>query len=258
MNRLTPLLLLLALVLSSTAQAKDATPGELSPGDPSRGEASVAAELLDGYSHGVFNFNRFIYTGVGELPEQLSIRGGATLSHVGGGLVNFVSNLTNEPITAVASLLVGDLTTARRAVERFAINSTVGFLGVVDRASEWGYPPRHTDFGLSLCRLGVGEGGYVVLPFIGPRTVRDGVSDVVLTNLLLWPLVGAVTGGGASLRTVLIAESIEIAADVVATRQIDPLARQLSMDDYDAMRAGYLAQRRLRCGLGTDAPRALR
>ena len=49
--------------------------------------------------------------------------------------------------------------------------------------------------------------------------------------MLLWRLVGTVAGSGASLRTILIAEAVEIAADIAATRQIDPLAREFSTDN---------------------------
>ena len=160
-----------------------------------------------------------------------------------------ISNLVNEPLTALSSLVVGDLPTAWNAVQRFGINSTAGVLGWWDEASTLGYKPVPADIGLSLCRMGVGEGGYVVLPFIGPRTYRDAAVDVVLVNALLWTTTGAIFSSGLSLQTIVIAESIEVAADIVATRQIDPRAKDLRFDDYDKMRADYLAQRRQRCAV---------
>ena len=98
-----------------------------------------------------------------------------------------------------------------------------------------------------MCQAGLGEGGYVVLPFIGPRTVRDGFADVVLVNAVLWTLVGASLGTGASLQTIAIAEAIEVVADIIATRQIDPNAKVVHFDDYEAVRKAYLEQRRARC-----------
>jgi phospholipid-binding lipoprotein MlaA len=218
------------------------------PSVPSDPEPSFLPDLLERYSRSVFHFNRLFYQGMGRILGWLDAPESGILATAGSGVANAVGNLVKEPITAVSSLLVGDLPTAGLAVRRLAINSTAGYLGVRDRASEWGYTERPADLGLSLCRLGVGEGGYIVLPFIGPRTIRDGLSDIVLTNAILWPLVGAVTGGGASLQTILIAEGIEVAADIVGTRQIDPVARDISMEDYVKMRANYLAQRRQRCG----------
>lgn len=210
--------------------------------------------LVESYFRAVFDFNRYVFRQLDRALAGPDLPGGDILAAAGEGAARMVGNLVNEPITVAASLLVGDMATAGYAAERFAINSTAGFLGFYDRASDWGVPPRHADFGLGLCRLGVGEGGFVMLPFIGPRTVRDGLSDVVLTNLLLWPVVGALAGGGVSLRTIAIAETVEIAADIVATRQIDPVARALRLDDYDAVRAAYLAERRARCAGETGAP----
>ncbi|BBK32513.1 hypothetical protein STHU_31470 [Allostella humosa] len=170
-----------------------------------------------------------------------------------GGVGNMMSNLVNEPITVVSSLAVADLPTAWTATRRFAVNSTEGFLGWYDYAAARGLPPVHADIGLSLCRYGVGEGGYVVLPLIGPRTVRDAVADVVLVNAILWTALATALGTGATLQTIVIAETVEIAADIVATRQIDPQAKALGAGEYGATRAEYLRQRRLRCGIPVAA-----
>lgn len=165
----------------------------------------------------------------------------------GRGVSNVAANLVNEPITAVTNLAMGDVSTAWVATKRFAINSTVGLFGWYDVAKDWGLKPTVTDVGLILCAAGVGEWSYVVLPFVGPRTVRDGLADVVLTNLILWSMVGVTLGTGASLRTILIAEAIEVGADLLATRQIDPNAKVVHYNDFDAVRAAYLEQRRARC-----------
>ena len=158
-----------------------------------------------------------------------------------------ISNLVNEPLTALSSLAVGDMSTAWNAVQRFGINSTVGVLGWWDEASTMGYEPEPADIGLSLCRMGVGEGGYVMLAFIGPRTYRDGVADIVLVNALMWTATAAIFTGGMSLQTIIIAETIELTADIVATRQIDPRAKELGYNNYEKQRADYLTQRRARC-----------
>lgn len=93
----------------------------------------------------------------------------------------------------------------------------------------------------------MGEFGYVVLPLIGPRTGRDAMADVALMNVLLWSFAGVAAGTGASLQTILIAEGIEVVADIAATRQFDREATKVTTRDYDATRAAYLAQRRARC-----------
>ena len=59
-------------------------------------------------------------------------------------------------------------------VARFGINSTLGVAGLFDPADNWfGLKQEDNDFGLTLAKYGVGEGPYVVLPLLGPSTVRD-------------------------------------------------------------------------------------
>ncbi len=70
---------------------------------------------------------------------------------------------------------------------RFAINSTVGILGLFDVAEKIGWDQHEEDFGQTLAVWGVDSGPYLVLPFFGPTTVRDTPSFAVeaLTNPLL-------------------------------------------------------------------------
>ena len=242
---------LLAMLLSCAPVAAGAEDAVAAP--PSAGD------LLNGYNRIIFGFNRVIYSALGHLTGQDTVPAtvlpapdlAEPFSPPPPGPARMISNLINEPLTAMSSLLVGDLSTAWHAAQRFGINSTVGVLGWWDEASAEGLKPVAADVGLSLCRMGVGEGGYVMLPFIGPRTYRDGFADVMLVNALLWTATGAIFSSGLSLQTIIIAESIEVAADIVATRQIDPRAKELHFDDYEKMRADYLAQRRLRCASGS-------
>lgn len=220
----------------------------------------AAGGVLDVYSHYMFAMNKAVYGKIDQIAAwwqgpQAAAKPAATASG-GGSLTNVVANLVNEPVTAITALAVGDFGNSWRSVERFGINSTIGVLGYYDTATYWGFRPAHTDAGLSLCKAGVGEGGYVVLPFVGPRTVRDAVADVVLTNAVLWVAAGSLFGTGASLQTIAIAETVEIVADVVATRQIDPQAKAIGFTDYATTRDRYLAQRRARCAAlrGDPAP----
>ena len=244
MSRLTaPLLALLVLCAPLAARATEPAGGSV-VAEP------ASDDLLNGYNRIIFAINHAVYSFLGSLtggdaPPPPAETPPAAPSP-GPGRV--ISNLINEPLTALSSLVVGDLPTAWNAVQRFGINTTVGVLGWWDEASSMGYAPEPADVGLALCRWGVGEGGYVMLPFIGPRTYRDGFSDVVLVNALLWTTTAAVFSSGLSVQTIIIAETIEVAADIVATRQIDPRAKELNFDDYEKQRTDYLAQRRLRCG----------
>src|SRR5437660_2333248 len=65
---------------------------------------------------------------------------------------------------------------------RFLFNSTFGIAGIFDFASELGFPKHNEDFGQTLGRWGVGSGAYLVLPILGPSTVRDGFGFLLDTK----------------------------------------------------------------------------
>lgn len=83
-----------------------------------------------------------------------------------GGNLLFARNLT-------ASLLEGDLRRARDASVRFGINTTVGLLGFFDPATRFGFPPVDEDFGQVFGVWGWKRSTYLVLPLLGPTTLRD-------------------------------------------------------------------------------------
>ena len=93
------------------------------------------------------------------------------------GVSNFFSNL-NE-ITVIANdVLQFKFNQAFDDTSRFAINSTLGIVGFMDVASDFGYRKNNEDFGQTLGSWGVGPGPYLVLPFLGPRDIRDTVGLV--------------------------------------------------------------------------------
>ncbi len=85
---------------------------------------------------------------------------------------NFYSNI-KMPITIINDVLQGDPRRAIRNTGRFVVNTTIGFVGLFDPASEMNLPLDETDFGVTLAKWGVPEGPYLVLPFVGSTTVRD-------------------------------------------------------------------------------------
>jgi len=89
------------------------------------------------------------------------------------GTSNAVKNLSNL-ITIPNNVLQGDVKTAIINTARLAINTTVGLLGTIDVANKMGFPKyEKEDYGQTLGAWGVGPGCYVVLPVLGPSTVRD-------------------------------------------------------------------------------------
>ena len=101
------------------------------------------------------------------------------------GIHNVASNL-HEPVVATNDLLQGNTSRAWTSAERFGINSTAGYAGVVDRAAERNLPPHSADFGQTLAVWGVGEGPFVELPALGPSTLRDAIGTAA--GMILYPL----------------------------------------------------------------------
>ncbi len=94
------------------------------------------------------------------------------------GLNNVVLNL-NEPQTFVNSVLQFKLGDAGATTGRFAINTTLGLVGIFDVATELGIERRNEDFGQTLAVWGVGDGPFLMIPALGPNTVADFTGNVV-------------------------------------------------------------------------------
>jgi phospholipid-binding lipoprotein MlaA len=85
---------------------------------------------------------------------------------------NFFDNL-EAPARAVNSLLQGNLRGSASEVARFALNSTVGIIGLGDVARDFGLRSSKEDFGQTLAHYGAGGGFYITWPFLGPSNFRD-------------------------------------------------------------------------------------
>ena len=98
------------------------------------------------------------------------------------GITNFFNNL-EEVDTCVNQLLQGKPKKSANDLTRFLINSTVGLGGFIDVASTMGLERHEEDFGQTLAVWGVGEGPYIMLPGLGPSTLRDTFSKPVSSFL---------------------------------------------------------------------------
>ena len=98
---------------------------------------------------------------------------------VRSGVGNSLENLSNL-VTIPNNILQGDFKKAGINTGRFVINTTVGILGLMDVAQQIGLSEyEKEDYGQSLAKHGVGPGCYIVLPVLGPSTVRDATASVV-------------------------------------------------------------------------------
>ena len=95
------------------------------------------------------------------------------------GTSNALHNLSNL-VTIPNNILQGDFKAAGNNTLRFIINSTLGIVGIFDPANVLGFKKlEKEDFGQTFGTMGIGEGCYLVLPVIGPSTVRDAFGSLI-------------------------------------------------------------------------------
>ena len=100
-------------------------------------------------------------------------------SPVRTGTSNALNNISNL-VTIPNNILQGDFKAAGNNSIRFIINTTIGIVGIFDPANALGFEKlEKEDFGQTFGAMGIGEGCYLVLPVIGPSTVRDAVGSLV-------------------------------------------------------------------------------
>ena len=166
-------------------------------------------------------------------------------SSVRNGTSNVLNNISSL-ITVPNNILQGEFKTAGINTGRFVINTTVGVLGIYDVAEKIGFSEyEKEDYGQTLGRWGVGAGCYIVLPVLGPSTVRDTVGSFI--NVLGGdPYYNASTHGNNE----FLSDSAFMATKVISgidfraknLESIDNLKKN-SMDFYASVRSLYLQDR---------------
>ena len=156
--------LLISLILSSNVSA--GTDGE---NDLSK-NAKPIKDCFESFNRATFSLNqsldKIIFKPVAKAYRVLP-------SPVRTGASNALDNLSSL-ITIPNNILQGDFKKAGVNTGRLAVNTTLGILGIVDVAEKMGFSEyQKEDYGQTLGAMGVGPGCYLVLPVLGPSTVRD-------------------------------------------------------------------------------------
>ena len=139
-------------------------------------EEKAVKDCFEKINRATFAFNmaldkvlfRPVATGYRKLPSPLRT-----------GTSNALNNISNL-VTIPNNILQGDFKAAGNNTARFIINTTIGIIGIFDPANILGFEKlEKEDFGQTFGAMGVGEGCYLVLPVIGPSTVRDALGSLV-------------------------------------------------------------------------------
>ena len=128
------------------------------------------SDRFERFNRSVYSFNRAIDHAVVRPVARGYVK--ITPAPVRSSISNFFTNL-DYPITIVNDFLQGKFHDGLSDVGRFGVNTVIGIGGLFDPASHWGMEKHNEDFGLTLARWGLPSGPYLMLPILGPSTVRD-------------------------------------------------------------------------------------
>lgn len=216
-------------------------------------DSDEAFDPIEGVNRAVFGLNEgadiLILHPVSEIYK------GVVPDPIRTAISNFLHNL-REPLNLINSLLQGDTDQAAVSGKRFLVNTTAGIGGLIDVAADHGLAYRGEDFGQTLGVWGVGNGPYVVLPLLGPSTLRDTAGIAVDT-----------AGDPVRLTVENSLDFEDYSAASGAARGIDARARvggaiedlrRNSVDYYATVRSLYLQRRNAdianESGTGPDIP----
>lgn len=132
----------------------------------------------------------------------------------------------NEPVTLANDLLQGEWQRAGDTAARIAINTTIGLVGLFDVARDFGLPGHGEDFGQTLAVWGVPEGAYLMLPLLGPTTIRDGAASLVDSYFDAFSYLAAIEGISYAMTARRVLEGLEL--------------RSRNLETIDALQAGSL------------------
>ena len=199
----------------------------------------VVNDPLEPLNRVIFKFNDFIYiNGVRHIANGYSF---VVPDFIERGAVNFFQNL-RYPVRFAGNLLQGRVKGAWTETERFVVNTTLGvggFFRVSDNFKRMQIAPE--DVGQALGAWGMGEGPYLVLPFLGPSNVRDlfGLVGDRAVNPLDQPFTVIDDQGWQFAIGVT-----EFVAQSPSLMSLYMQVRENAIDPYSAFKSGYTDRRR--------------
>lgn len=174
-------------------------------------DAAIARPLAKGYDAAV------------PLPAKAAV--GNFFGNVGDLFIGVNNGLQGKPGDGVSD------------IARLLINSTVGIFGLFDVASEIGFDKHDEDFGQTFARWGVGDGGFIFLPVLGPRTVRDTVGFAFDTYVDPLNQIERIPVRNSA----RVLRFVDVRASLLPS---DKVVDEAALDKYSYVRDAYLQRRR--------------
>ena len=238
MNKIIKIFLI-SILISSNAYAGSDGKIELSTKD------KPTKDCFEKINRASFTFNQSL----DKVIFKPVAKGYRTLpSPIKTGTSNVLENLSNL-ITIPNNVLQGDFKVAGINAGRLILNTTVGILGIIDAADKMGFPEYvKEDYGQTFGRWGIGPGCYLVLPVLGPSTIRDTAGSFV--NVMGGdPYYNLSTNGnneyldGKLYAATKLISAIDFRAKNIET--LDNLEKN-SVDFYASVRSLYLQDRKIK------------
>jgi len=189
---------------------------------------------FESYNRAMFSFNDAVDENV--LKPVAAAYRDYVPSPIQSGVSNFFSNL-DDILVVLNDLLQGKFSQARDDSLRFLFNTFFGVFGIFDVASHMELPKHNEDFGQTLGAWGVSDGPYLVLPFLGPSSVRDTAG--LLVDSQADPIYG-ISDEEARYATIAL-KAVNTRAELLgASKVLD----QAAFDRYAFLRDAYLQRRK--------------
>jgi phospholipid-binding lipoprotein MlaA len=199
---------------------------------------------LEGLNRGIYKFNDVADKAV--IKPVAGAYKAVMPSPVRSGVSNFFANL-GDVVNVINDVLQFKFSQAMNDAGRFAINSTFGIAGLIDWASKDGIEKHNEDFGQTLATWGWKDSAYLVLPLIGPSTVRD-TGGLVVDTAVFDPL-GYVDD--VSARNVLY--TVKFVDKRAQYLPGSDLLDEAALDPYLFMRDAFMQRRQNQINDGADS-----
>jgi phospholipid-binding lipoprotein MlaA len=193
-----------------------------------------AADPWEGFNRRMFSFNEGVDAAVLRPAASAWVRVMPEPARI--GVANVLGNI-RDVWSGLNQLLQGKGRDGLATGARVLVNTSVGLLGLRDPATPMGLQRRPEDFGQTLGRWGVPSGPYLVLPLLGPSTLRDGLAQPL--DRAAAPAAWTSGDGGAAAVT-----AVEAVSQRAGLLEASGLLDEIALDKYSMVRDAWLARRR--------------
>lgn len=203
--------------------------------DSDEDETNYNKDPLEKFNRTMFTFNDkldiYLFKPVAELYNAI------IPIPLNKGIHNFFNNLGEVP-TIINDLLQLNMYQMSKDVARLGINSTMGIGGLFDMATRMNLPYFQNDFGLTLAAWGYKDSNYLVLPFLGSNTIRDGLIGIPVDyfEFTVYPYIEP-PARRFQLLTLFV---VDHRANLL---QFEPVLEEAAIDKYVFMRNAYMQHR---------------